>query len=110
MPEMYLMSTTDLRCAMSLSKMTAIDLPSRTPPPKKAMLSACVRSRVCTLRKAPSRKYSYIRMLVFKARLVLEPKGQRWLSWFLRKGLPCHLCIAQERPLMPINVVTGRSS
>ena len=38
--------------------MTRMDLPSRSPPPKKAMLSACVRSRVCTLRKAPSRKYS----------------------------------------------------
>ena len=43
---------------MRLSKMTAMDLPSRTPPPKKAMLSACVRSLVCTLRKAPSKKYS----------------------------------------------------
>ena len=38
--------------------MTRIDLPSRSPPPKKAMLSACVRSRVCTFRKAPSKKYS----------------------------------------------------
>ena len=40
--------------------MTAMDLPSRTPPPKKAMLSAWVRSRVCTLRKAPSKKYSCV--------------------------------------------------
>ena len=38
--------------------MTRMDLPSRSPPPKKAMLSACVRSRVCTFRKAPSKKYS----------------------------------------------------
>ncbi len=30
---------------------------SAAPPPKKATLSACVRSRVCTARKAPSSRY-----------------------------------------------------
>lgn len=52
------MSTTARRCARRLLKITRMDLPSRSPPPKKAMLSACVRSRVCTFRKAPSKKYS----------------------------------------------------
>ena len=32
--------------------------PSRRPPPKKAMLSACVLSREWRFLKAPSRKYS----------------------------------------------------
>jgi hypothetical protein len=31
---------------------------SLAPPPKNATLSACTRSRVCTFRKAPSKKYS----------------------------------------------------
>lgn len=56
--EQHLTSTTERRWSSRLSKMVAIVEPSRAPPPKKATLSACVRSRVWMLRKAPSRKYS----------------------------------------------------
>lgn len=43
---------------MRSSNMAAMVDPSRAPPPKKAMLSACVLRRECTLRNAPSKKYS----------------------------------------------------
>ena len=43
---------------MSAWKLAEMVAPSRSPPPKKATLSACVRRRLWMLRNAPSRWYS----------------------------------------------------